>query len=164
MFQLTPFYSITVIISLFRIQATLFKAYFVFYFHLKMKKSLNLLVKNKNFNSNNLGRCLFSTNFTTSPKIQKVNKDNIYENVLKVEYAVRGPIAVRAGELENELKKANLRTLTNRMVFAKTLSRSFGRQALQMDNILNLSLRSPKEKYKEKNLGPLAYLVLELVT
>ena len=83
-----------------------------------MNKSLNLLVKNKNFNSKNLGRCLFSTNFTTNQKSQKfLNKDNIYENVLKVEYAVRGPIVVRAGELENELKKVNLRSLTYRTVF-----------------------------------------------
>ena len=71
-----------------------------------MNKSLNLLVKNKNFSSTNIGKCLFTINHSKNFQRQKVlTKENIFENVLKVEYAVRGPIVVRAGELESELKK-----------------------------------------------------------
>ena len=60
----------------------------------------------------NCNKCKFSkTSFSTqqlnnSHKV--LTKDNIFENVLKVEYAVRGPIVVRAGEIENELKKVVL--------------------------------------------------------
>jgi hypothetical protein len=76
-----------------------------------MNKSLNLLFKNKN--SINIGKRLISISSSTNLQRQKVlTKDNIFENVLKVEYAVRGPIVVRAGELENDLKKVFNRILS----------------------------------------------------
>ncbi len=36
-----------------------------------------------------------------------VTLDNINENVIKLEYAVRGPLVIRAGEIERELKVNN---------------------------------------------------------
>jgi hypothetical protein len=76
-----------------------------------MNKSLNVLVKNIDnklaFSSANFGK-YFSTTTQSKQKNKVLNKDNIFENVLKVEYAVRGPIVVKAGQLENELKKVCL--------------------------------------------------------
>jgi alanine transaminase len=78
-----------------------------------MNKSLNLILKNQNLNSINIGNRLISISPSTNLQRQKVlTKDNIFENVLKVEYAVRGPIVVRAGELENDLKKVFNRILS----------------------------------------------------
>lgn len=36
-----------------------------------------------------------------------VTVDNINENVKRLEYAVRGPLVIRAGEIERELKAKN---------------------------------------------------------
>lgn len=50
-----------------------------------------------------------SKNFSTSQKMpssQKVlNLDNMNPNVRIMEYAVRGPLLIRATEIENELKE-----------------------------------------------------------
>ncbi|XP_014616813.1 PREDICTED: alanine aminotransferase 1 isoform X1 [Polistes canadensis] len=42
---------------------------------------------------------------TASNNMKVLNEDNIYENIKKMEYAVRGPLLIRANELEKELQK-----------------------------------------------------------
>lgn len=37
-----------------------------------------------------------------------LNADNVYENLVKMEYAVRGPLLIRALEIEKELQKVGL--------------------------------------------------------
>lgn len=42
---------------------------------------------------------------TASTNMKVLNEDNIYENIKKMEYAVRGPLLIRANEIEKELQK-----------------------------------------------------------
>lgn len=49
-----------------------------------------------------------SRNFSTSQRMSSdkvLNLDNMNPNVRIMEYAVRGPLLIRATEIENELKK-----------------------------------------------------------
>ena len=67
-----------------------------------MNKSFNSLKQCKSLLLNQTPKLLFSTSNQFNQKVLTI--DNVYSSVLKVEYAVRGPIVVRAGQLENELK------------------------------------------------------------
>lgn len=59
-----------------------------------------------------LGRDVGTCNFHTSSQNQKVlSVDNMNPFVKNMEYAVRGPIVIRAGEIEEELKKVHIYVL-----------------------------------------------------
>lgn len=56
-----------------------------------------------------LGSDIRTCNFHTSSQHQKVlSVDNMNPFVKNMEYAVRGPIVIRAGEIEEELKKVHI--------------------------------------------------------
>lgn len=41
--------------------------------------------------------------------------DSMNPNVIKMEYAVRGPLVIRAGEIEKEIKQVKHKTIKNQM-------------------------------------------------
>lgn len=62
---------------------------------LEFSQFLRLSVKSKNFST--------GQNMSSNQKV--LNLDNMNPNVRIMEYAVRGPLLIRATEIENELKK-----------------------------------------------------------
>jgi len=62
---------------------------------LEFSPFLRLSVKSKNFST--------GQNMSSNQKV--LNIDNMNPNVRIMEYAVRGPLLIRATEIENELKK-----------------------------------------------------------
>lgn len=54
----------------------------------------------------------FLSSFSTSHKMPSSSKaltlDNINPNFIAMEYAVRGPLVIRAGEIEKELEKVSV--------------------------------------------------------
>lgn len=62
--------------------------------HLEFSPFLRLSVESRNFST--------SQNMPSSQKV--LNLENMNPNVRIMEYAVRGPLLIRATEIENELK------------------------------------------------------------
>lgn len=51
------------------------------------------------------------SNCATDKACRVLTEDNVYENLVKMEYAVRGPLLLRATELEKELNKVRFISL-----------------------------------------------------
>lgn len=65
---------------------------------LEFSQFLRLSVKSKNFST--------GQNMSSNQKV--LTLDNMNPNVRIMEYAVRGPLLIRATEIENELKKVGI--------------------------------------------------------
>ena len=64
--------------------------------------------------------CLQNRNLCLNHAVirNNITMDNINENVIKLEYAVRGPLVIRAGEIEKELKEGGSKRLFNEVLRA----------------------------------------------
>uniref|UniRef100_A0A336LFW9 CSON008927 protein n=1 Tax=Culicoides sonorensis TaxID=179676 RepID=A0A336LFW9_CULSO len=66
-------------------------------------------------NINNINNRIFTRNFTTTTKMSAkpcVTLDNINPSIKVMEYAVRGPLVIRAGQIEKELEEVSCEFLT----------------------------------------------------
>lgn len=54
----------------------------------------------------------FSTSITMSQDDRTLTVDNVFSNLRRMEYAVRGPLLMRAIEIEKELKKVRSQDFT----------------------------------------------------
>ena len=63
------------------------------------------VLQNKSANQRDLSALLVAKFHQTNVNNQVLTLDSMNHNVVKMQYAVRGPIVLRAGQIENELAK-----------------------------------------------------------